>query len=141
MADYFTEEGIAEFKEAFSLYDEDGDGNLTTKQLGTVMRALGQNPTEAELQEIINDVDADGNGTINFPGALLLMARKMKDTPTTDTEQELVETFKFFDLDGNGLISAAELRHGMNNIGENLTDEDVDEMIRVADVDGDGHLN
>lgn len=51
---------FSEFKEAFSLFDKDGDGTITTKELGTVMRALGQNPTEAELQDMINEVDADG---------------------------------------------------------------------------------
>ena len=56
-----------------------------------MMRSLGQNPTEAELQDMINEVDADGNGTIDFPEFLSLMARKMKDT---DTEEELIEAFK-----------------------------------------------
>ena len=51
---------LVEFKEAFSLFDKDGDGTITTKELGTVMRSLGQNPTEAELQDMINEVDADG---------------------------------------------------------------------------------
>ena len=120
MADQLTEEQIAEFKEAFSLFDKDGDGTITTKELGTVMRSLGQNPTEAELQDMINEVDADGNGTIDFPEFLSLMARKMKDT---DTEEELIEAFKVFDRDGNGFISAAELRHVMTNLGEKLTDE------------------
>ena len=137
-ADQLTEEQIAEFKEAFSLFDKDGDGTITTKELGTVMRSLGQNPTEAELQDMINEVDADGNGTIDFPEFLSLMARKMKDT---DTEEELIEAFKVFDRDGNGFISAAELRHVMTNLGEKLTDEEVDEMIREADVDGDGQIN
>ena len=50
----------AEFKEAFSLFDKDGNGVIVTKELGTVMRSLGQNPTEAELQDMINEVDADG---------------------------------------------------------------------------------
>lgn len=53
---------FSEFKEAFSLFDKDGDGTITTKELGTVMRSLGQNPTEAELQDMINEVDADGKG-------------------------------------------------------------------------------
>lgn len=54
-----------EFKEAFSLFDKDGDGTITTKELGTVMRSLGQNPTEAELQDMINEVDADGKNFTN----------------------------------------------------------------------------
>ncbi|PKU63018.1 Calmodulin [Dendrobium catenatum] len=164
MADELTDEQISEFKEAFSLFDKDGDGEMirlisldypwflrilvvysalsasciTTKELGTVMRSLGQNPTEAELQDMINEVDADGNGTIDFPEFLNLMARKMKDT---DSEEELREAFRVFDKDQNGFISAAELRHVMTNLGEKLTDEEVDEMIREADVDGDGQIN
>ena len=51
---------IAEFQEAFSLFDKDGDGTITTKELGTVMRSLGQNPTEQELQDMIKEVDVDG---------------------------------------------------------------------------------
>ena len=66
------------------------------------------------------------------------MARKMKDT---DSEEEIKEAFRVFDKDGNGFISAAELRHVMTNLGEKLTDEEVDEMIREADVDGDGQVN
>lgn len=92
----------------------DGDGTITTLELGTVMRSLGQNPTEAELQDMINEVDADGNGTIDFPEFLTMMARKMRDT---DSEEEIKEAFKVFDKDGNGYISAAELRHVMTNLG------------------------
>merc|ERR1719473_352676 len=82
---------------------------------------------------MVNEVDADGNGKIEFPEFLTMMARKMKDT---DTEEELIEAFKVFDRDGNGFISAAEVRHVMTNLGEKLTDEEVDEMIREADVEG-----
>ncbi|KAJ7883401.1 calmodulin [Mycena olivaceomarginata] len=122
MADQLSEEQISEFKEAFSLFDKDGDGTITTKELGTVMRSLGQNPTEGELQDMF----------------LSMMARKMRDT---DSEEEIKEAFKVFDKDGNGCISAAELRHVMTNLGEKLSDNEVDEMIREADVDGDGQIN
>ena len=98
MADQMTHEQIAEFKEAFSLFDKDGDGTITTKELGTVMRSLGQNPTEAELQDMINEVDQDGSGSIDFPEFLTLMSRKMHDT---DTEEEIKEAFRVFDKDGN----------------------------------------
>jgi calmodulin len=103
-----------------------------------VMRSLGQNPSESELQDMINEVDADNNGTIDFPEFLTMMARKMKDT---DSEEEIREAFKVFDRDNNGFISAAELRHVMTSIGEKLTDDEVDEMIREADQDGDGRID
>ena len=69
---------------------------------------------------------------------LTMMARKMKDT---DSEEEIREAFKVFDRDNNGFISAAELRHVMTSIGEKLTDDEVDEMIREADQDGDGRID
>lgn len=75
-ADQLTEEQIAEFKEAFSLFDKDGDGTITTKELGTVMRSLGQNPTEAELQDMINEVDADGKLKKKKKGKKNLRERK-----------------------------------------------------------------
>ncbi|XP_059176358.1 calmodulin-beta-like [Physella acuta] len=117
------------FKEAFCLFDKDGDGTITTKELGIVMRSLGQNPTEAELQDMINEVDADGNGTIDFPEFQTMIAWKIKDF-----EEELRVAFRLFDKDGNGFISAAELRHVMTNLGEKLTDDEVDEMIRDGQV-------
>jgi calmodulin len=64
--------------QAVDLKPSDFTGTITTKELGTVMRSLGQNPTEAELQDMINEVDADGNGTIDFPEFLNLMQRKMQ---------------------------------------------------------------
>jgi calmodulin len=138
MADHLTDEQIGEFKEAFSLFDKDGDGSITTQELGTVMRSLGQNPTEAELKDMIHEVDADGDGTIDFSEFLDLMARKMKDA---DSDEELKEAFKVFDKDQNGFISAAELRHVMINLGEKLTDEEVNQMIQEADINGDGQVD
>ncbi|KAI0498230.1 hypothetical protein KFK09_021471 [Dendrobium nobile] len=82
---------------------------------------------------MINKVDADGNGTIDFPKFLNLMARKMKDT---DSEEELKEAFRVSDKDQNDFISTAEHRYVMTNLGEKLTDEEVDEMIREGGVDG-----
>ncbi|CAG8568768.1 17668_t:CDS:2, partial [Racocetra fulgida] len=131
-------EQIAELKEAFGLFDKDGDGSVTIKELGDVMRSLGHNPNETELRDMINEVDLDNNGTIDFNEFLNMMARKVKDS---DAEEEIKEAFKVFDKDGNGLISAAELKTVMSSIGEKLTDEEIDEMIHEADVDGDGQIN
>ena len=79
-----------------------------------------------------------GNGTIDFEEFLQMMAKKMKDT---DTEEEMKEAFKVFDRDNNGFISAQELRLVMANLGEKLTDEEVEEMIKEADMNGDGQVD
>ncbi|XP_066930759.1 uncharacterized protein [Clytia hemisphaerica] len=133
-----NEEQIGEYREAFELFDKNNDGNISIKELEKVMNSLGQNPSEAELQDMINEVDSDGNGTIDFPEFLSMMARKIRDT---DTEEEIKEAFRVFDRDGNGYISALELRHVMTNLGEKLTEDEVDEMIAEADQDGDGQVN
>lgn len=68
-----------------------------------------------------------------------MMVKKMKEGG--DSDEEIREYFRVFDKDGNGFISAAELRHVMTTLGEKLTAEEVDEMIREADINGDGQVN
>ena len=79
-----------------------------------------------------------GNGEIDFEEFLQMMSKKIKDT---DTEEEIRDAFRIFDKDGNGLISANELKQLMANLGEKLTDEELDEMMREADLNGDGHID
>ena len=76
MVEQLTDEQIAEFEEAFLLFDMDGDGSISVKELEVVMNALGNTKTRSELQKDIDEVDADGNGSIDFSEFLTLMARK-----------------------------------------------------------------
>ncbi|XP_073657610.1 uncharacterized protein [Tursiops truncatus] len=133
-AKQLTEEQVAEFKEALSPFDEDGDGAISTRELGTVLRSPGQKPTEAELQDLVGELDRDGSSTVGFPELLGLIARKVKGR---DAKDQIREAFCVFDKDGNGLMGTAELRHVMTRLGEKPRDQEVDEMIRAADVDGD----
>ncbi|KAF0907267.1 hypothetical protein E2562_015769 [Oryza meyeriana var. granulata] len=136
--DELSKEQIAEFREAFSLFDKDGDGTITSKELGTVMRSLGQEPTEEELREMVAEVDADGSGSIDFDEFLSLLARKLRDT---EAEDDLREAFRVFDKDQNGFITPDELRHVMTNLGDRLSDDELAEMLHEADSDGDGQIN
>ncbi|OMO55375.1 Calcium-binding EF-hand [Corchorus capsularis] len=138
MGEVLSEELIVEFQEAFCLFDKDGDGCITMEELAIAIKSLDENPTEEELRNMINEVDIDGNGTIEFGEFLNLMARKLKEA---EAEEELKEAFRVFDKDQDGYISPNELRQVMINIGEKLTEEELDMMIREADLDGDGQVN
>jgi hypothetical protein len=69
-------EAVARLKDAFALFDKDGDGTVDAHELGTLLRSMGQNPTEGELQKMINDVDEDGNGTIDFDEFIEMMKQQ-----------------------------------------------------------------
>jgi len=106
--------------------------------LGVIMKSLGKNPTQEELAVMISEVDADGSGEIEFPEFLQLMAKKLQ---TADSIDEMREAFLVFDRDKSGSVTASELKHVMSNLGEQVSDEEVEEMIREADADGDGELS
>ena len=89
-----TEEQIGDFQDAFCLFDTDHDGVINSKELGAVLRHTGQNPTEAELQDMVNEVDKDGTGSIDFPEFLAMMAMKINEQ---NAEDEIREAFKVFD--------------------------------------------
>jgi len=138
VADQLTEDQIEEFKEAFGLFDKDGDGTITSKELTLVMRGLGQNPTEEEVRSMIAEVDSDGNGSIEFPEFLVLIANKLR---TEDVRDELKDAFKVFDKNNDGYLSATELREVLQTLGDRMTDDDVDELIQAADTNGDGRVD
>jgi len=118
------------WREAFELFDRDGDGRITTGELGTVMRALGENPTQAEVAEIVRGV---GGQSVDFGGFKALMNRHHKEV---DAEKEMRDAFKVFDRDGKGEVSTQELRAVLTSMGEKLTEEEVDPIIRQTDKQG-----
>mmetsp|Transcript_22741 Transcript_22741/g.31701 ORF Transcript_22741/g.31701 Transcript_22741/m.31701 type:complete len:163 (+) Transcript_22741:101-589(+) len=135
---YLTRVQVKEFKEAFQIFDKDGGGSITVEELGEVMKSLGQNPSNAELEAMVREIDADGNGEIDFPEFLTMMLRKMNEG---NPEKELMDVFMLFDKDGSGTISSDELRAAMKVIGEKLTDEEIEDAIKLADASGDGEVD
>ena len=139
MTDQLTEEQISEFREAFALYDKDGDGMISLKELGEVMKVLGQVPTEQELHDMMKkEVETDKVESLDFPEFLSLMAKKLRDV---DTEEELLAAFLVFDKEKTGKLSVAELRQEMTKLEDKLGNDEIDELIKEVDIFGDGNIN
>ena len=101
------------------------------------MQKLGLNPTPEELKEIIEDIDKDNDGTIDYSEFLRLMSTKLKDA---QTEEELLEAFKVFDTKNKQRFGEAELREICTRLKCEFTPEEIKEMIAVADINGDGYI-
>ncbi|KAL3874531.1 hypothetical protein ACJMK2_037535 [Sinanodonta woodiana] len=102
------------------------------------MRSLGQKPTQEELEQMIKEVDKNGNGTVEFSEFVAMMGRMMS---SEDKEENLLDAFKSFDRDGNGMISREELKQALISLGDQPTDQQVADMMDEVDLNGDGYIN
>merc|ERR1719465_55969 len=132
-----TEEQRQEIKEAFDLFDTDGSGTIDAKELKVAMRALGFEPKKEEIRKMIADADRDGSGVIDFPEFLDMMTQKMAERAP---REEMLKAFRLFDDDETGKISFKNLKRVAKELGENMTDDQIQEMIDEADRDGDGEI-
>ena len=139
LLDDLTEYQIAEYKEAFQIFDKHGEGAISSKELGTIMRSLGLNPSDEDLKEIIDSFDNEkNNNLIDFNSFLVIMAKRKNDI---DKEEDLLDAFRVFDKENNGKISARELRYVMMSSGEDLNENDIEEMIREASTENDDFID
>merc|ERR1712057_154682 len=135
----FSEEDKAGFRKNFNLFDKKRTGSIPIADMGTVLRSLGQNPTEAELQALMEEVDKDKSGTIEFDEFVDLMSRtnKTKD----QMEEEIKNAFLTFDADNSGYITREELVETLTTMGDPVDEETINGMIAEADLDGDGKID
>ncbi|KAJ2744073.1 translation elongation factor EF1B gamma [Coemansia sp. BCRC 34301] len=124
----FTEDQLAKLKKAFDLIDKDGNGSITVKELGDALKPFGQNPSAKEVPEIINELDANGNGTMEFDEFVTLMQRD----GLSNYKFELGDIFRVTDKNGNSYINKEELRQAMANMGQTVSDKELDAMIKGA---------
>ncbi|XP_028403725.1 neo-calmodulin-like [Dendronephthya gigantea] len=132
-----SKESLSEIREAFNIFDKDGNGYITASELRHFLSSLGYNMTEAELMDMMNKIDADGNGAIDFPEFLELSTKKLHVL----SEEELAQqTFNVFDRSQKGHISTNDLRHIFTTLEQTFGEPEMQEMLLQADFDQDGRV-
>ena len=132
---------IEDFRDAFSLFDKQGDGKVECCEIGNIMRALGLNPTESMVKKIIGEIDTSGQKRISLEEFVPLFHTQSKKKPPSDGNMEsFSEGFRIFDRENNGSVSVAEIRHLLCSLGESLNGDDVDQLVAGME-DADGNIN
>ena len=135
-----TEDEVLEIKEAFDLFDSDKSGEIDTSELKQALNNLGIDAKNQTLQNMINDIDKNASGTIDFDEFIEMMTAKMSDK---DTREDLEKVFRLFigDDDKADKIELKHLRRVAKELNENMSDDELQEMINRADTDKDGKFS
>ena len=120
-----------EIKEIFMLFDKNSDGYVHTQELGTLVRAINLNPSEAEIVEMQKKVDPNNSGQFDQASLESLIRERGKDA---DTLTDVVNALRVFDADKDGKISVEEFTYAMVNMGERMTEQEIQEIIADSEL-------
>ncbi|CUA70020.1 Putative calmodulin-like protein 6 [Oryza sativa Japonica Group] [Rhizoctonia solani] len=137
MAAHLKPEQLEELRDAFLIFDKNGDGQITTTELSSLLHALST-PIQ-DIEAILAQADANEDGALDLGEFLLLMGERLNSGQKTD--RELKDIFERFDRDGSGTIEKAELGKVVASLGDKLTDQELGMIMREVDTDGDGRVS
>jgi len=139
--DLLDEAQMARLKRAFCIFDKDDSGKISHQEMMGVLRLLGTNPTNGELEDIIRGIDLNQDGFIDFLEFARVWWVREQQNIEADFDIELELAFKVFDTDGSGVITRDELRDKLTTLGEKLSEEEVEELLAEADTDNSGTIS
>merc|ERR1712022_54625 len=131
-----TDDQKKEVKEAFDLFDTDNSGAIDAKELKIAMQALGFEPSSEEIAKMVRDIDIDGNATVEFEEFLEMMEGKMAGK---DPVEEMKKAFKLYDKDGKGKITIDDMKRVGKELGEALSEDELQAILDESDRDGNAH--
>ena len=125
------EEKLAEYKEAFDMFDRNKKGTLSIGDITKIMRNFGYPMTKEEARSMISNVDASGDGEVDFEEFVMLMEKQIHNLG----EDPVLQAFKEFDKNDDGKITNREFRYILTHVGENLfTEEEVDSLFKECEL-------
>lgn len=132
------EDKIKECRIVFDEFDKDKDGNILTSDLGDVMRIVGAAPSEEEIDQIIEEIESNGDNLVNFETFLKIFENQLQNQ---DSEEDIINEFKKLDNNGNGTINENDLRKLMSNYENALSENEIEQILEEANVDEDGNID
>ncbi|KAF3694977.1 Myosin light chain 1, skeletal muscle isoform LC-1 [Channa argus] len=137
----FSADQIEDYREAFGLFDRVGDNKVAYNQIADIMRALGQNPTNKEVNKILGNPSADdmAHKRVEFE-SFLPMLQTVSNNPNKAGFEDYVEGLRVFDKEGNGTVMGAELRIVLSTLGEKMSESEID-VLMAGQEDENGCVN
>ncbi|XP_014260937.1 troponin C isoform X1 [Cimex lectularius] len=135
------EQKLAMLRKAFQMFDTTKCGFIDTCKISTILNTMGQLFEDAELSRIIEEVDVEGSGKVNFDGFCEVAAHFLEEEDAEAMQEELKEAFRLYDREGNGYITTATLREILAALDDKLNNEDLDGIIQEIDTDGSGTVD
>ncbi|KAE8654748.1 putative calcium-binding protein CML25 [Hibiscus syriacus] len=134
----FTQTQLQEIEGVFKKFDPNGDGKISASELGSILKSLGQRPSDEELDDMIREFDGDGDGFIDFHEFIEL---NTKGIDYEEVLENLKDAFSVYDIDGDGSISAEELHEVLQSLGDECSIAECRKMISGVDNDGNGMID
>ena len=140
MAVVISQEKVPAMRRMFSLMDRDGSGKISKDELKELLRSQGYYPSETELETMMEEIDSDHNGEIDFDEFVSYCAKQRMNRTVSQENRELHDAFSFFDKNGDGFVTAVELRQVMRELGQDISEEQAEQMIAEVDKEGNGRV-
>eukprot|EP01080_Neovahlkampfia_damariscottae_P000227 gene227-4473_t len=128
-----------EMNEAFSLFDKDGDGTISSNEIGIVMKALGENPTDDQIANCLSEMETTEDGSLAYEEYERIMTTKKIGDEAY--ENNVLEAFKFFDKEGTGTVKVDVMKELLTSMCEKLTQTELDEFLKQADPESEGVIH
>jgi len=133
-----SEEKIETIKEAFNIIDTDKDGKIASKEIGDLLKSAGLTNSESDIMDYSKELEEEGTTAIDIIDFIKLYNSRLKDT---ESEDDIKEAFGLFDKDSDGFITKEEFAKALLSINEKLSEEEIEDIIKEADADGDGKIS